>query len=262
MKFADFLRSQLTDIVDAYQQYLRRTIGITIIFTVICFVIAAFLLHFNEFSERLAKREVSLLHYFFLSYRGGKVYGIIDLTKNVFIFFVALFSVGFTRLKNEATQLTFSQFIRKINVKDITVLAGILIATIIIDYVLFNMDVYIAKHTSNRAVDEYLRGTVFQFRIYVTLILFALGVYVVNTSEKIKLTLKNILFLCVSLWIFNEFAYELFMWCRYHVFALVLIPFDKSANYYLLESIPGIPLIAFFFLGYHAVFTKATTTEM
>lgn len=264
MKFADFLRGQLTDIVDYYQQYLRRTIGTTIIFTAICFVIAALLLHFNEFSGRAGKNQISLLNYFFLSYNTGEVYSIIDLTKDVFIFFVALFSIGFARLEKEGipAELTFSQFMRKINVKDITVLAGILILSAIIDYTLFKMGVYSAGHIRNRSVDKYLHGTIFQLRIYIPLILFSLGVYVLRTSEKVKLKARNILFLYISLWLFNEFAYELFMWCRYHVFALVLMPFDKSDSYYLLESVPGIVLMAFFFLGYHAVLTKATSTEV
>jgi hypothetical protein len=264
MKFADFLRSQLTDIVDYYQQYLRRTIGTTIIFTAICFVIAAFLLHFTEFSGRAAKAQISLLNYFFLSYSGDNVYRIVDLTKDVFIFFVALFSIGFARLKKEEipAEITFSLLIRKINLKDVTVLAGIFILSAIIDYFLFKMDGYSAGHTRNRSVDKYIHGTIFQLRIYIPLILFGLGIYVLSASEKVKLKAKNILFIYISLWLFNEFAYELFMWCRYHVFALVLMPFDKSDSYYLLESVPGIVLIAFFFLGYHSALTKATSTEV
>jgi hypothetical protein len=192
------------------------------------------------------------------------VYRIIDLTKDVFIFFVTLFSIGFARLGKEEMQaeLTFSQFIRKINAKDITVLAAMLILSAIIDYTLFKMDGYSAQHTRNRSVDKYIHGTIFQLRIYIPLILFALGVYVLRTENKIKLKARNIFFLYISLWLFNEFAYELFMWCRYHVFALVLMPFDKSDSYYLLESVPGIVLIAFFFLGYHSALTKATSTEV
>jgi hypothetical protein len=264
MKFADYLRSQLTDIVDYYQQYLRRTIGTTIIFTAICFVVAALLLHFTEFSGRAAKTQISLLNYFFLSYSAGNVYRIVDFTKDVFIFFVALFSIGFARLKNEGipAEITFSLLIRKINLKDITVMAGILILSAILDYFLFKMDGYSAEHTRNRSVDKYIHGTVFQLRIYVPLMLFALGIYVLRTEEIIKLKARNILFLYLSLWLFNEFAYELFMWCRSHVFALVLMPFDKSDSYYLLESVPGVVLMAFFFLGYHSALTKATAIEV
>ncbi|MGZ3952240.1 MAG: hypothetical protein ACXVBZ_12655, partial [Flavisolibacter sp.] len=135
-------------------------------------------------------------------------------------------------------------------------LTGILVVSIVIDIILFRIDSYSALNTKNQNADIYVHDLCFHLRIYLPLIFFALGVRSVNNYNKTKLTLKRLLLLYVGLWLFNEFAYEVSIWVRSHVFGLLLMPFDNPQNYYLIESIIGIPLIAFFFLGYFSALTN------
>ncbi|SFE91319.1 hypothetical protein SAMN05518672_11227 [Chitinophaga sp. CF118] len=255
MTFTSYLKGLLSDFVDYYQKYLRRTFGVTLVFTVLCFVGAALLLHFSDFARSVSVKQISLLNTFFIRYSKADTYSLVDLTKSVFLFFVALFSLGFTRLANDKTSGKFNLFIRKITLKDITFLLGIFILTSLIDYIFFKLERYSIVHAPSNAVSIYFQGLLFHLRIYVPLILFALTICSLTVSEKVLLTFKRILFLYISLWLFNEFAFEIASWANAHFLSFILLPFANSKSLYLYESILEIPLIAFFFLGYHVAMT-------
>src|SRR6185436_13280926 len=102
MTFSNYLKGQLTDFVDCYRKYFWRTLGTVLTYTVVCFVAMALLLKFSDFDTTSGKKQVSLLSYFFTRYSNKGIYSLVDLAKTVFIFFVAFFSLGLTRLtKNE-----------------------------------------------------------------------------------------------------------------------------------------------------------------
>ncbi len=178
----------------------------------------------------------------------------------MFIFFVSLYSLGLLRLSNndlESKELSFKHFFRSIKNKDILFLAMIFIVSAVIDFIVFKVESFSLLNTRNVNADIYIHDTCFHLRIYLPLILFALTIRFLTIVQKTKLTLKRILFLYVSLWLFNEFANEISLWVRSHLFGLILIPFDNPQTYYLIESIFGIPLIAFYFLGYFSAMTTS-----
>jgi len=260
MTFTNYLKEQLTNFVDSYKKYFRKTFGVAITFTLICFVIAALLFRFSAFDNSVTAKQISLLSYFFHRYSKGDTYSIIDLTKTVFIFFVSLYSLGLLRLSNndlESKELSFKHFFRSIKSKDILFLIMILIISSVIDFVLFKVDSFSSLNTENKNANIYIHDTCFHLRIYLPLILFALTIRFLTVVQKTKLTIKRILFLYVSLWLYNEFANEILLWVRSHLFGLILMPFDNPQTYYLIESIIGIPLIAFYFLGYFSAMTTS-----
>jgi len=70
-----------------------------------------------------------------------------------------------------------------------------------------------------------------------------------------KFTAKHIGFLLISLWLFNELAYEFIMMVRPLVFSLIMITLKPLNFRYVVESVLGIPLIGFLFLGYYCAMT-------
>jgi len=260
MTITNYLKEQLTDFVDSYQKYFKKTFGIAVIFTVICFITAAFLLRFSNFDKSVTSRQVSLLSYFFHRYSKGDTYSIVDLIKSVFIFFVALYSIGLIRLTTNDTnnsEFSVGQFVQKLKLKDIGYLLGVLIFVSLLDVAMFKLDSYTIANTSNKGVEAYFNDWIFHFRVYGPLILFALAIRVLTISEKTALTVKRIVLLYISIWLFNEFAYEISAWVRNHLFGIILAPFENTVYYYLFESILGIPLIAFYFLGYYSAMTTS-----
>jgi hypothetical protein len=232
---------------------------VTLTLTVICFVIAALLLRFSDFDKSVTSKQISLLSYFFHRYSKADTYSIVDLIKTVFLFFVSLFSVGLSRLPRTnigPKELRFRNLFGVIKFNDILLLSIVFVVSSLVDFGLFKIDNFSTLNTKNVKAAIYIQDLCFHFRIYIPLILFALTIRNLTSNRQYKLTLKRILFLYISLWLYNEFAYEISLWLRIHVFNLILMPFD-SQNFYLFESFLGIPLIAFYFLGYYSAMTAS-----
>ena len=259
MGFTDFLKAQLLDFVDSYKKFFRLTFEVTIIYTVLCFVIAALLLRFGNFDSSVTLKQISLLSYFFHRYSKGDTYSLVDLIKTVFIFSVSLFSIGMVRqLKGERKQseVHSRNFFTILKINDVLLLVFALTIAAIIDFILFKLENLPVFFTRNINASLFIHNTFFHLRIYLPLILFALVLWLLSKDRKEKLTFKGIIFLYISLWLFNEFAFEISLWVRDRLFSIILIPFTNSANAYLIESFMGIPLIAFFFLGYYSAMSK------
>ncbi|OQP62864.1 hypothetical protein A3860_26500 [Niastella vici] len=60
----------------------------------------------------------------------------------------------------------------------------------------------------------------------------------------------------ISFWLINELAFEFTLFIRGHVFQLLLIPVPEESQFFV-ESVLALPLIAVYFLGYHAAMTNA-----
>ncbi|HVX51663.1 MAG TPA: hypothetical protein VHB48_15995, partial [Chitinophagaceae bacterium] len=204
MEFPVFLKEQFNSFVDCYKKYFRQTFGIAISFTILCFIFSAILFRFSDFDESTNSRQLSLLSYFFTRYSEGNTYSIVDLTKTVFIFFAALFSVTltwFSRNRNEGTEVTFRHSFRALRFNALLILIFVLLIASMLDYYLFQAENYFSTIASNRSVDLYLRSLCFHLRIYLPLILFAITVWSLTAAHKSSITFKRILLLYISLWL-------------------------------------------------------------
>jgi hypothetical protein len=259
MKFKTFLEKQFGDFIDVYDKYLIRTSGIALTYTLFCFVVIALLVRFSDFDPSASKKQLSMLSYFFVRYSKGDVYSIVDLSKTVFIFFVSIFSLGLTRInpsKQEKTELKVVDFLKQICIKDIIYLIVVLILCSVLDYVLFQLDSLSLSNVSDNGLDKYFHGLIFQFRIYIPLVFFGLITYRLSSDKSLNINFKKVFLLFVSLWFFNEFAYELSYVVRTHIFGLILIPFSAEKQYFV-ESFIGMTLIAFYFVGYHSAMSTS-----
>jgi hypothetical protein len=258
MTFSNYLKGQLTDIVDNYRKYFWRTLGTALTYTVLCFVVTAMLLKFSVFDETGGRyRQISLLSYLFSRFSYNFTYSLVDLSKSVFLFFVSLFSLGLLRQEKtgEDQELFFGSFTKKLNLRDILALSGTLILCSATDFGLFRLEI-MSSEIKNFGIQKFYHSFIFLLRIYVPLLLFSLSIYKLTSHHKLNLNLKKILFLFVSLWLVNEFAYEFFIFTRGHLFSFLLAPFDES-KIFTHESILAIPLMAFFFIVYHSAMTTS-----
>jgi hypothetical protein len=260
IKLTDYLKEQLIDFVDVYKKYYLRTLGTTLAFSILCFVGAALLLKFGNLGTSSSTNQSSLVSYFYFKRSTPGSYAFVDLTKALFIFFIAMFSLGISKLVQEKLQdkeFSFSELFKKIKLADIIILITVLGCCAILDYLLYNCDNYFTQGTPNISFTTYVKNLISQLRIYTPLILFALTIHSLTKEKKSKFTFKRILFLYISLWLFNEFSYEFLLWTRVHIWGLILPAIKSPERYYVFETILGIPLIAFYFLGFHSAMTTS-----
>src|ERR1017187_1274125 len=139
--FTDYLKQLLADIVNSYKKYFWKTSGTALTYTVLCFVSIGILLKFSDFDTQNAKRQVSILSYFFSRFSIKDTYSLVDLSHTVFVFFVSLFSIGLTKMSGEenASELSFGMFIKTISARDVAYLFGILTVSSAVDFGLFKL---------------------------------------------------------------------------------------------------------------------------
>lgn len=133
--------------------------------------------------------------------------------------------------------------------KDILYLFWILVACILLDCALFRLEGQLFHLVDNHHFYDWIRGIIFQLRIYIPLILFSLIIQI--RVFKTEFTAKKLFFLLISLWLFNEIAYEFSLAVRTYLFELILAPINDQTYFYIFESILGTGLIACYFLGYY-----------
>lgn len=254
--FSDKLKILFTDFVDNYKNFFLRTLGVTLILAIICALCSALLLRFSDMGEMGSIKEISIINYFFYLYSNSGHYYITDLTKIFFAFLIAFFSIGLFRSRDtDNRELPFLKFMQNIEVEDVVYLSVTLLALSFFDYSIFQLDNYFIKELSLNA-SNYMGNVIFHLRIFVPLIVFAWLINYLINSQKI-INFKKILFLYISLWIFNEFAFGFYIWIQSHLFRLLLLPLVNSEKYYLFESFLSIPLVAFYILGYYSAMTTS-----
>lgn len=260
MQFTTYLKNQLTDFVDTYEEYFIKTIWPAFIFTVFCFFAMLLLLKYSAFDTTSSKKQISLLSYFWVRYSSKNIFSIIDEAKSVFLFFVSLFSIGLIRLKakqmNEAMNLSFIAFIKSLRLYDLLFLSIVLLLCSAIDLALFRSVSALLKTSQNLALMKWISSLFFLLRIYLPLLLFSIAIHKLTSNKRLRLNLKKAIFLFVSLWLFNEFAYEASLFVRSHIFTLLLSPFSKD-SIYVIESLLAIALVTFYFLGYSSAMTHS-----
>jgi hypothetical protein len=258
MNFYLYLKKSLQDIIENYDKLLIRTFGITLLLTIFSFIIIALLLKYSSFVQSSPK-QISLLSYIFHRYSAGDVYSLVDLSKSVLLFFISIFSIGLYRLNIDETdkkEVDIITFLKSIKLEDLLILSLILFLCLILDFGLFYLDSFRAKQMLNTDLTRPLNASIYLLRIYLPIFLFSLSACKLLNNKTIKLNFKKILFVFISFWMFNELAYEFSVLIRSNVFDFIVGAFPFESQFFV-ESILGIPLIAFFFVGYHSVMTNS-----
>lgn len=259
MSATEYLKLQLSDFVEVYKKNYYKTIGTTIIGTLITFTIVAILLKYSHFYLRSANKQYSLLSFLFARYSAAYVYSIVDLSKTVFLFIVSLFSVALVKLqafKTDKKDFHFNNFLSQIKISDVAILLIAFLTSCISDYVLIKINYFTSSRIGSTETGKWLFGTIFYFRIYIPLLIFACANYSALYRERIKFSFKKLIMLLFTLWICNVFAYEFAVFIRNYVFGLFLLPFPVE-KYFIIESLLDISLVSFLFLCYHSAMTNS-----
>jgi hypothetical protein len=259
MTFSTFLIKQLTDFVNVYRQFFKKTFVASLLMSFFCCVCMAVLLKFSDF-DKYSNKQISLLSYFISRYSAGETYSLVDLSKIFLLFFVSLFSIGLTRFEGSLKSYKGDEIVPfnlKISAADIVYFLLILIVCSVLDYGVFRIYAFFYEMSSSN-VQNWIYSEFFQLRIYMPLVIFSFALYKRSAGHSSEFGWKNLLFLLASLWLFNEFGYELILLARIHVFKLMLIPTEGNSTF-IVESLLVIPVMALLFLGYHsAMYTSLT----
>jgi len=237
MQFSLFLKKLLNEFVEMYKKYFSSTVKAALLWTILCFAIVQVLATYCTYDPGIRAQPVSVLSFFILKFSINNTYSFVDLTRTLFIFFVAIFSVNLNQ---------------KVTMKSILYLLGTLIVCALLDCALFRLNYQLQTlFNTNPHSLIWVNEVVLLLRNYLPLILFALIIQLCLG----EFTTKHIGFLLISLWLFNELAYEFIMLIRPVLFSLLMITLKPMTWRYVMESVLGIPLIAFLFLGYYCAMT-------
>jgi hypothetical protein len=237
MQFSLFLKKLLTEFVDVYKKYFTSTVRAALLWTILCFAISQVLATYCIYDPGIKAQPVSVLSFFILKFSINNTYSFVDLTRTIFIFFVAIFSVNLNQ---------------KVTVKNVLYLVGILAVCGLLDCALFRLNYQLQSlFPTNIHALIWVNEVIVLLRNYLPLILFAIIIQVCLG----KFTTKHIGVLLISLWLFNELAYEFIMMVRPLIFSLIMITLKPPTYRYIVESVLGIPLIGFLFLGYYTAMT-------
>ena len=100
MPFAIFLKSLLSGFVDVYRIYFHKTFVMALILSLICFLLALVLMACTDYGI-LRTAPVSIVSFFYSRYSYSGVYQFVDLTKTVFVFLAAIYSINIIRNEQE-----------------------------------------------------------------------------------------------------------------------------------------------------------------
>jgi hypothetical protein len=250
MQFSVVLKKLLNGFIDVYRKTFFKTIREAFFWTAICFMIAAVIVGFWDDYSIIKSKPISILSYFYSRFSYQNEYAFGDAVKTMFIFFVSLFSINLIRNQNEAANKR--RFLNKVRFMDVFSLLAVLVASVLLDCALFRFEGQLDRGLDNHHLKTWIDSTIFFLRIFLPLMLFPLVIQI-STSKK-AFNLNKLLFLFVSVWLFNEIGYEITLFIRSEIFSLVLYPLNIDF-YYWVESLLGIVLISFYFLGYSFAMT-------
>lgn len=255
MKFNSYLRNQLTDFVEVYHKFWVPTFNVTLLYSLACFIIVGVLARVSPLGSLMEQADISLLSFFFSKYSSEEHYYFSDLSMIVFAFGVSLFSLGLARIHHrelEESEYKLQDFLREIKSTDIVDLGLVLVASSVVDFLLYKggMRIYNSKFLGS--LHLYMWHIVYFIRIYLPLILFSIFTVRLINREKFRFSAKAILFLLVSCWIFHATTVEIWYFVRNYVFDLILLPFRPEARL-IAESLLGVVLMALFIPGLQSV---------
>lgn len=237
MQFSLYLKNLLTEFVGVYKKYFSSTVRAALLWTILCFALVQVLATYCSYDLGIRAQPVSILSFFILKFSVNNTYSFVDLARTLFIFFVAIFSVNLNQ---------------KVTIKSILYLLGALVVCALLDCALFRLNTQLQTlFTTNPHALIWVNEVILLLRNYLPLLLFALTIQLCIG----KFNVKHIGLLLISLWLFNEFSYEFIMLIRPLIFSLIMITLKPLTYRYIVESVLGIPLIAFLFLGYYCAMT-------
>lgn len=237
MQLSLFLKNLLTEFVDVYKKYFTSTVRTALLWTILCFALIQVLATYCNYDPGIRAQPVSILSFFILKFSINNTYSFVDLARTLFIFFVAIFSVNLNQ---------------KVTIKSVLYLIVTLLFCALLDCALFRLNYQLqSMFTTNQHALIWINEVVILLRNYLPLILFALIIQLCLG----KFTTTHFGFLLISLWLFNEFAYEFIMMVRPLLFSLIMITLKPMTYRYVVESVLGIPMIGFLFLGYYCAMT-------
>ncbi len=255
MTFTTYLSAQLVDFVEVYKKYFKKTYSTCIVLAICLLVCIALFVRFGSEGSSIHYKQFSILGYFLLRFSEGSNYDLVDLSKLIFIFMVSIFSISISRFENSDLDSAEKKSITgNISSADIAPLIFILVLTSGIDYGLTK--IYGIYELKLSAFSVWACGIILQMRIYIPFFLFSIMIYQLRMERYPKITFKKIFFLFVTLWLFNEFTIEMAQFVRAQIFRFILIPYG-NANTYIEESLLALPLIAFWFLGFHSAMNSS-----
>lgn len=258
MTLDQFLKKQLSDVVSVYQASFKKMFGITVLLSFVFLLIIAAIQISNR-SDADLTGKMSTLNFLWYRYSTANSYKLIDMSKSVLLFIITFFSIALTRKAGSdknAPGKPIGAFFDGIKPTDLGYLLGALAACLVIDYLLYQLDSLAVANIHNSVAGQWVSLMVHFLRIFLPLLLFSFTSRLALTNGKLGLTIKECLFLLISLWIFNELAYEFSLFIQSHIFLLLIAPFPPD-KYNFVDSILAIPLIAGLFLGYHAAITNS-----
>lgn len=250
MKLSTFLKQLLNEIVDVYQQQLRKTYGLALILAICTAAAVLVLVRYTGFDKLSLQSHNSLIGFFYYRYSDATGYRLVDLSKIIFLFSASFFSVAVYRSKTteNKTHLTFGDAIQTLKINDVTALSITLVVTVILDCI-----INFAKNLPGNILSSWENSLFFHLRIYLPAILFSVTLSRLLIAKRAPLGIRNIFLLLAGLWLFNEFSYEVYLFINSLVFKLIFVSLEAPDKYFIFEGIGDIFIIAFFFPGFYAV---------
>lgn len=239
MQYSTFLKKQAIAFIDTYKRKFTKTITSAFLWTILCFVVIQVLANFSHYDFITIKHPVSILSFFFNRFSSDEVYCIADNGKSVFLFFVSIFSIG---------------LLDKVTSKNVLYLLIAFAGCVLLDFFFFRLNAQAHHATYNYNLSTWLSEIFFLCRLYVSLLLFAIVIRICISTQPINT--KQIIFLLIAVFFFNEVAYEVMLLVRTSVFELITAPVKSKPSFYWVESALSTILIASFFLGYHCAMTS------
>lgn len=238
MQYSSFLKKQAIAFIDIYKSQFTKTIIPAFLWTILCFVVIQVLANYSHYDFITIKHPVSILSFFFNRFSSEEVYCIADNGKSVFLFFVSIFSIG---------------LLDKVTTKNLLYLLIAFAGCAILDFFFFRLNAQAHHATYNYNLSKWLGEIIFLFRLYVPLLLFAIVMRICISTQPINT--KQVIFLLITVFFFNEVAYEVMLLVRTSIFELITTPLKSKQSFYWVESALSTILIASFFLGYHCAMT-------
>jgi hypothetical protein len=238
MQYSTFFKMQSAALIDIYQERFTRTIWQAVLWTGISFIITAVISNYSQYDQSVKSIPVSVLSFFSLRFSFNETYSVVDNAKSIFIFFVSIFSI--------------SQ-VGKVTIKNIACLAAILFICCLLDLSFFQLKGQLHHGIDNRYLEKWASAVIYILRLYMPLVLFALTIQICTSGAKFKA--RNIVFLFITLYFFNEMTFLVISLMRTCVFELLLCLFNSKTSHFIAESILGAGLMASFVIGYHCAMT-------
>lgn len=244
MQYSTFFKKQSAALIDIYQERFTKTIWQAVLLTSISFIITAVISNYTQYDQSAKNIPISVLSFFSLRFSFNETYSIVDNAKSIFIFFVSIFSIS---------------KVGKVTIKNIACLAAILFICCLLDLSFFQLKGQLHHGIDNRYLERWSSAVIYILRLYTPLVLFALTIQICTSGAKFNA--RNIVFLFITLYFFNEMTFLVISLMRTCVFELLLCLFNSKTSHFIAESVLGAGLMASFVIGYHCAMTGPFVLE-